>query len=63
LKSSDSLTFLLLAMSFVGVEDERKARQISSIRQEKQRTKQLAQTSRITLDDLYQRITAGEVKI
>ena len=47
---------------FVGVEDERKARQISSIRQEKQRTKQLAQTSRVTLDDLYQRITAGEVK-
>jgi translation initiation factor IF-2 len=47
---------------FVGVEDERKARQISSIRQEKQRTKQLAQTSRVTLDDLYHRITAGEVK-
>jgi translation initiation factor IF-2 len=47
---------------FVGVEDERKARQISSIRQEKQRTKQLAQTSRVTLDDLYHRIAAGEVK-
>jgi translation initiation factor IF-2 len=47
---------------FLVVEDERKARQISSIRQEKQRTQQLAQTARVTLDDLYQRITAGEVK-
>jgi translation initiation factor IF-2 len=48
--------------SFMVVEDERKARQISSVRQEKQRTKQLAQTSRVTLDDLYRRISAGEVK-
>jgi translation initiation factor IF-2 len=48
--------------SFIVVDDERKARQISSIRQEKQRTKQLAQTARVTLDDLYQRIAAGEVK-
>jgi translation initiation factor IF-2 len=47
---------------FTVVEDERKARQISSIRQEKQRTRQFAQTSRVTLEDLYQRITAGEVK-
>jgi translation initiation factor IF-2 len=47
---------------FIVVEDERKARYISSIRQEKQRTKQLSQTSRVTLDDLYRRITAGEVK-
>ena len=44
------------------VEDERKARHISSIRQEKVRTKQLAQTNRVTLDDLYRRIAAGEVK-
>jgi translation initiation factor IF-2 len=48
--------------TFIVVEDERKARYISSIRQEKQRTKQLSQTSRVTLDDLYRRITAGEVK-
>ncbi|MGE3537280.1 MAG: translation initiation factor IF-2 [Candidatus Tectimicrobiota bacterium] len=47
---------------FTVVEDERKARHISSIRQEKQRTKQLTQTSRVTLDDLYRRISAGEVK-
>lgn len=44
------------------VEDERKARHISSIRQEKLRTRQLAQTTRVTLDDLYRRIAAGEVK-
>jgi translation initiation factor IF-2 len=48
--------------TFIVVEDERKARYISSIRQETQRTKQLSQTSRVTLDDLYRRITAGEVK-
>ena len=47
---------------FTVVEDERKARHISSIRQEKLRTKQLTQTSRVTLDDLYRRISAGEVK-
>jgi translation initiation factor IF-2 len=44
------------------VEDERKARQISSVRQEKQRTKQLTQPGRVTLDDLYRRISEGEVK-
>jgi translation initiation factor IF-2 len=48
--------------TFTVVEDERKARHISSIRQEKQRTKQLSQTNRVTLDDLYRRIAAGEVK-
>lgn len=48
--------------SFMVVEDERKARQISSVRQEKQRTKQLTQPGRVTLDDLYRRISEGEVK-
>ncbi len=47
---------------FTVVEDERKARHISSIRQDKLRTKQLSQTNRVTLDDLYRRISAGEVK-
>jgi translation initiation factor IF-2 len=47
---------------FVQVEDERKARQISNVRQAKQRTQQLSQTTRVTLDDLYQQIAAGEVK-
>ena len=48
--------------TFTVVEDERKARHISSIRQEKLRTKQLSQTNRVTLDDLYRRISTGEVK-
>jgi translation initiation factor IF-2 len=48
--------------TFMEVEDERKARQISTIRQDKQRTQQLSQTTRVTLDDLYRRITAGDVK-
>jgi translation initiation factor IF-2 len=48
--------------AFTVVEDERKARHISSIRQDRLRTKQLSQTNRVTLDDLYRRISAGEVK-
>jgi translation initiation factor IF-2 len=48
--------------TFTEVEDERKARQISTIRHDKQRTQQLSQTTRVTLDDLYRRITAGDVK-
>ena len=48
--------------AFTVVEDERRARQISSVRQERQRSKQLAQSGRVTLDDLYRRISAGEVK-
>ncbi len=44
------------------VADERKARQISSVRREEQRVQQLSQTNRITLDDLYRRISAGDVK-
>lgn len=48
--------------AFLEVEDERKARQISTVRQDKQRTQQLSQTSRVTLDDLYRRIAAGDVK-
>ena len=48
--------------AFTVVADERRARQISSVRQERQRSKQLAQSGRVTLDDLYRRISAGEVK-
>ncbi len=47
---------------FMEVADERKARQISNVRQEEQRAQQLSQTNRITLDDLYRRISAGDVK-
>lgn len=48
--------------TFIEVADERKARQISNVRQEEQRVQQLSQNSRITLDDLYRRISAGDVK-
>ncbi len=48
--------------TFMVVEDERKARRISNVRQDKQRSQQLSQTSRITLDDLYRRIAAGDVR-
>lgn len=48
--------------TFMEVADERKARQISNVRQEEQRAQQLSQTNRITLDDLYRRISAGDVK-
>ena len=48
--------------AFTVVEDERKARHISSIRQDRLRTKQLSQTNRVTLEDLYRRISTGEVK-
>jgi translation initiation factor IF-2 len=48
--------------TFMEVSDERKARQISNVRQEEQRVQQLSQTNRITLDDLYRRISAGDVK-
>ncbi|GIX48663.1 MAG: hypothetical protein KatS3mg131_2874 [Candidatus Tectimicrobiota bacterium] len=47
---------------FMVVEDERKARQISSIRQEKQRAAHVTQPGRVTLEDLYRRIAAGETK-
>jgi translation initiation factor IF-2 len=43
------------------VEDERKARQIATVRQERERAKAKA-TTRVTLEDLHKRIAAGEVK-
>ncbi|MFQ5897720.1 MAG: translation initiation factor IF-2 [Candidatus Methylomirabilia bacterium] len=44
-----------------GVEDERKARQIATVRQEREKAK--AKTAvRVTLDDLRKRVEAGEVK-
>ena len=48
--------------SFVVVKDEQTARQVASIQQEKQRDRDLSRFSRVTLDDLFQRIQEGEVK-
>jgi len=48
--------------AFVAVADESKARQIAEFRQSKQREGELQKTSRVSLEDLSQRMKAGEVK-
>ena len=48
--------------SFIVVSDERKARLISTIRLDKQRTEGMRKTAKVTLEDLYDRIKNGEVK-
>ncbi|MFY9493798.1 MAG: translation initiation factor IF-2 [Limnochordia bacterium] len=47
---------------FVVVQDEQTARQVASLQQEKQRERDLSRSSRVSLDDLFQRIQEGEVK-
>ncbi|MBW2487921.1 MAG: translation initiation factor IF-2 [Deltaproteobacteria bacterium] len=47
---------------FFALKDERNAKQVSEHRQQKQRSKELAQSSRMSLDKLYERMQAGEVK-
>lgn len=47
---------------FVVVKDEQTARQVASIQREKQRDRDLNKSSRVTLDDLFQRIQEGDVK-
>jgi translation initiation factor IF-2 len=47
---------------FVAVVDERAARQISLHRMQKQRTRELAQTSRPSLESLFERMKEGELK-
>jgi translation initiation factor IF-2 len=42
--------------------DEKKARQIATLRQQRQREEHMQRTSRITLEDLYRQIKEGEVK-
>jgi translation initiation factor IF-2 len=46
----------------VAVEDEKDARQVSQHRIQKLRSKELAKTSRLSLDKLYERMQEGEVK-
>ncbi len=48
--------------AFVAVTEESKARQVAEYRRSKQREGELAKTSRISLEDLSQRMAAGEVK-
>ena len=48
--------------SFVVVADERKARQIAALRQDKQREEERTSPARVTLEDLFKHIQSGEVK-
>ena len=47
---------------FLALKDEKNAKQVSEHRQQKQRSKELAQSSRLSLDKLYESMQAGEVK-
>jgi len=46
----------------VALEDEKAAKQISLHRQQKQRTRELAATSKLSLEKLYERMEQGELK-
>ncbi len=47
---------------FIVVNDEKKARQLSALRLQQQRESILAQTSRVTMDDLHQQIVEGKIQ-
>jgi len=47
---------------FLALSDEKNAKQVSEHRQQKQRSKELAQSSRLSLEKLYERMQVGEVK-
>jgi translation initiation factor IF-2 len=48
--------------SFVAVADEAKARQVAEFRHSKQRETELVKSSKVSLDELYSQIKAGDVK-
>jgi translation initiation factor IF-2 len=48
--------------TFIVVSEERMAKQISLYRQEKVREKELSKLSKVSLEDLYEKIKKGEVK-
>jgi len=48
--------------SFVAVADEAKARQVAEFRHGKQRETELVKSSKVSLDDLFSQIKAGDVK-
>jgi translation initiation factor IF-2 len=47
---------------FVSVQDDQKARQVAEHRRAKQRDTDMAKTSKVSLDDLYQQIQTGNVR-
>jgi translation initiation factor IF-2 len=48
--------------TFVAVQDDQKARQVADHRRNKQRGAELSKTAKVSLDELYQQIQAGEVR-
>jgi translation initiation factor IF-2 len=48
--------------SFVAVTDESKARQVADYRQSKQRESELVKSSKVSLEELYDQIKAGDVR-
>lgn len=48
--------------TFIVLSDERKARQIASLREQKMKEKELAQKSKLSLEDIYERIQQGEIQ-
>jgi translation initiation factor IF-2 len=48
--------------TFIGVSDERMAKQITLYRQEKAREKELSKLSKVSLEELFEQIKKGEVK-
>ena len=58
-RSSASRSVPQAGSEFIGVEDEKKARSISEYWIRKEREKELAASSKITLEQLYQRIKEG----
>jgi translation initiation factor IF-2 len=47
---------------FIALADEKSAKQVSMHRMQKHRTKELAQSSRLSLDKLYEQMQQGDVK-
>ncbi len=47
---------------FVALDDEKSAKQVSTHRIQKHRSRELAKTSRLSLDSLFERIQEGEIK-
>src|SRR5262249_5573528 len=48
--------------TFVAVQDDQKARQVAEHRRNKQRETDMAKTSKVSLDELYQQVQSGAVK-
>ncbi|OGP76586.1 MAG: hypothetical protein A2V86_02005 [Deltaproteobacteria bacterium RBG_16_49_23] len=48
--------------TFIAVTDERMAKQVSLYRQEKHRAKELSKLSKVSLEELYEKIKKGEIK-